>query len=130
MRMAVCDKATGRVVKLLVGPTFEFFLLNRDEASQALTPAGDDPFGSYWDGQALVARQAHTIAVDKTTITADGVDAATVSGLPVPCTVYVDGAAVAVADGTFIFKASAAGAYTLTVDEPAVLPWETTINAD
>ena len=54
---------------------------------------------------------------DKTTITANGSDAATLSTLPDPCTVYVNEVANVIEGGSFAFTASTAGSYAIRVME-------------
>ena len=80
----------------------------------------------YVSGGGIVARAALTADFDTLTITADGVDEASLTGLPDPCTVYVDGVATAVTGGEFIFAAASWGTYVIEVDEVAYLPkrWE------
>jgi hypothetical protein len=67
---------------------------------------------------------------DKQTIDADGVDEATLSGLPIPCTVTVDKDDIIVTDGSFEFSASSVGNYRVIVDEVAYLRQEWTIDVN
>ena len=82
----------------------------------------------YVDAGEITARAALAADFDTLTITADGVDEATLSGLPDPCTVYVDGVATEVTGGEFIFAAASWGTYVIQVNEVAYLPkrWEIT----
>tara|TARA_A100001037_G_C14860273_1_gene504867 strand:- start:177 stop:575 length:399 start_codon:yes stop_codon:yes gene_type:complete len=66
---------------------------------------------------------------DAETVAADGTAEIVLSGLPVPCTVYVDGNAVAVDDGSLEFSADVPGEYKVRVDEAAYLEQEWTVNA-
>ena len=63
------------------------------------------------------------------TVAADGIAEIVLSALPIPCTVYVDGAAITVDDGSFEFSAESIGYYGIRVDEPAYLQEEWVINA-
>jgi hypothetical protein len=76
----------------------------------------------------ITARSAITATLDKTSITADGVDTATLSGLPTTCTLNIDGDTVAITDGTLAFTATDPGPYTITIDEVDSLltRWEVT----
>lgn len=78
----------------------------------------------YVSGGAVVARQALVATFDKLAILDDGVDEAVLSGLPMPCTVYVDGVANVIADGSMEFSATSPGEYVIRVDEVAFAPQE------
>ena len=60
---------------------------------------------------------------------ADGTAEIVLSTLPIPCTVYVDGAAVVVEDGSLEFSTEAIGEYKIRVNEAAYLEKEWIINA-
>jgi hypothetical protein len=66
---------------------------------------------------------------DKLSITADGIDFATLTGLPIPCTVNVDGNSYYVTDGTFEFTAISIGDYEINVNEIAYFRKDWIINA-
>ena len=55
---------------------------------------------------------------------------ATLSGLPIPCTVYVDGTPVEVLDGSFEFSAEVPGDYRIRVDETMFLTKDWIIDAN
>lgn len=78
---------------------------------------------------ALAARATLGATWNKTAIAADGNDFATLSGLPVPCVVHVDGVPVPVSDGLLEFGAVAPGQYRIKVDEAAYLPAEWVVDA-
>lgn len=67
---------------------------------------------------------------DKSALTANGIDVATLSGLPIPCTVYLDDAPHIVVDGTFEFSANDVGEYKIRVDEVQFIAKEWIINAN
>ncbi len=68
---------------------------------------------------------------DTQTIDADGVDSATLSGLPEGVTVFVDGVDVGTVgvDGLFVFTATTPGDYEIVIDEVIYLRDEWTIDA-
>ena len=71
------------------------------------------------DPAALTSRPADPTSIDTTTIDADGVDEATISSIPNPTTVIVNGPILAVTDvtdGTFEFSTDTAGTYVITVN--------------
>jgi hypothetical protein len=87
-------------------------------------------------GWAVTARSALP-APDKTSITADGIDAATWSDLPEGASVVVRALTGAVQstvvgdDGVFSFTSDAAGTFTITISsEPAYLEQEVTVGAN
>tara|TARA_R110002072_G_scaffold302699_2_gene487453 strand:+ start:19583 stop:19981 length:399 start_codon:yes stop_codon:yes gene_type:complete len=65
---------------------------------------------------------------DTLSIAADGVTEAVLSGLPIPCTVYVDFTPYLVNDGDFEFSVTNVGPYKIVVDEAAYLRKEWVIN--
>ena len=67
--------------------------------------------------------------VSRTTIQADGVDAAVITGLPVPCAFMIDGEAHETTDGTIEVTATVAGAYVVAIDAWPFLPWQTVVTA-
>ena len=80
---------------------------------------GDDAAASYISGTppAVARRPAHTITIDKTTINADGVDAATIAGIPRGARVqFEDGQ-----PGARIGRGPAGGIILITADRPATM---------
>jgi hypothetical protein len=80
------------------------------------------------DGE-VVARAALTATWSSETVAADGTTEVVLSTLPAPCTVYIDGEAVIVDDGSLEFSAGTAGEYNVRVNEAAYLEKEWTIDA-
>lgn len=81
-------------------------------------------------------RPALRVSVDKTAIAADGLDAATLTGLPNPCEVVVDAddpdadtVAAEVAGGGFEFAAEVPGTYAIEVRRFPFLPFRQEIVA-
>ena len=77
----------------------------------------------------IAERTALSASWDSTTVVADGASEIVLSGLPVPCSVYIDGNAVLVEDGSLEFSADAPGDYNVRVDEVAHLEQEWTVSA-
>ena len=71
-------------------------------------------------GPTLVPRPE--IQIDKQTIAPDGVDTATVSGLPDPCRVQIDGEAYEVTGGTLELQTDQPGAYTIKITDDDAFP--------
>lgn len=71
----------------------------------------------------VVARSTFPCAWDKTEISADGTDTATLAAVPIGTEVIVDGTAYAVDDGSFELVASTAGAYHVEAKHPRYI-WE------
>jgi hypothetical protein len=84
----------------------------------------------YVEDGVLVPRSTLNATWSKTTITANGVDTAVLSGLPDPCTVMIDGEAHEVTGGSLEFAASSPGVYRISIDEVQYLPetWEVIAN--
>jgi hypothetical protein len=89
---------------------------------------------NYVAAGVVTAKAAMTASADATTITADGVAAATISALPDPCVVSISGALTAdptpVTGGSIILTCDHPGALLVSVTaDPAWLPWSITIDA-
>jgi|TARA_R110002167_G_C12623206_1_gene646946 hypothetical protein len=70
-----------------------------------------------------------TATWDAETLTANGTAEIVLSTLPIPCTVHIDNEILVVEDGSLEFSTKDIGFYKVTVNEPAYLPKEWTINA-
>lgn len=77
----------------------------------------------------VVGKQPIYASISKTEIRADGADAVTVSGLPVPCTVTVERAVYEVDDGVFEFTVDQPGDYPIRIDALHRLPKQLTVTA-
>jgi hypothetical protein len=86
------------------------------------------PFNYYWDSVNFIEKTNLSVSWDKTTITADDVDTATLSTLPIGTLVIVDGVQYTVNDGSSELSASTAGEYLVVADHPRhyLLRWEIT----
>jgi hypothetical protein len=113
----VYETATGRVRGFLqadVAPSADWF----EPGVVAIESAGefgDDGAAYYLPAGSLTARPATTCTLDKSTITADGIDTATLSSIPV-------GATVAVTDGNGITIYTVNdGTLEITADDPGTI---------
>ena len=130
--LQVFDPASGRIIETRGAASIVDALTSADPAAGTIVGPGRST-SHYVDltgAEAVLAERAPLAASwDKTAILDDGIDAATLSGLPVPCTVTVDGTPHAVDDGVFVFRAADPGIYRIEVDEPSFLPANWTIEA-
>lgn len=125
-----CAARTGRILGKLSIPDFD---QDGFDLHNSLLIEGDfDEAVSYLvDGQ-MADRPESEATCDRTDITADGHDIATISGLPVPCSVWITGPVMATADvdeGAIEFSASVPGEYRITVEAFPVRRYEVTIHA-
>lgn len=109
--------------------------------NHGLLEAGDaDParhyVGTLGGEPRLLDRPVLAVALDRTAILADGEDAATLTGLPDPCTVTVDAedptvetSVHEVAGGGFLFAAETPGTYAVTIDRFPFLPFRVLVTA-
>ena len=67
------------------------------------------------DYQAVMPKPANPAIIDKATINPDGVDTATISGIPTNCVVTVGGTDYTVTDGVFEFSTNSPGVYTIVL---------------
>jgi hypothetical protein len=83
----------------------------------------------YVPGGTVLQRQPLPATMNTTTITLG--QSATLSGLPVPCTVEVDGVMVPVADGTLVLAPTTVGSYRVSIDEVAYqrMAWTLEVSA-
>ena len=111
-------------------PAISFAEISELYTGQAfLQASGDTDAATQYvlEGE-VVAREALTATWNSETVTTDGSEIV-LSGLPTPCTVYIDGEAVVVDDGSLEFSAGTAGEYNVRVNEAAYLEKEWTIDA-
>lgn len=119
---SVFDEETLREMVQEANPTWDISSVEKSEALTAYMVLVD---GTWEQRQ----KAAITATWDADTVTADGTSEIVLSGLPVPCTVYIDGNAVSVDDGSLEFSTDSIGYYKISIDEQAYLPIEWTINA-
>lgn len=81
-----------------------------------VTAVKPDPTVSYVSGGVLTVRPAFGGTFDTTAIAADGADAATITGLPNPTRVLINGVPETVTDGEIVFTTEEPGAYLIAID--------------
>jgi hypothetical protein len=133
--------STGVITQVGMVPDFLFAFMPTPPAglSRAALSSIPPDFNAYqaahWVNSGTVtAKGVIGAAIDTTTIAADGTAAATITGLPMPCTVTVSGALSAgpltVTDGTVVLTCDHPGDLILNVTaEPAWLPYTVTVHA-
>jgi hypothetical protein len=95
----------------------------------AIEAAGDD-LTQYVVGGAVTDKPAMPVSIDKTTVSADGIDLATISGIPVGALCRVASIAEAVVnDGTIELTFDNPGDYEITIIAFPYLDYTVTINA-
>lgn len=124
------------VYKTQTGEITNIGIANPEDENQRVVPIGstmlytDKRYNSdyYVLDSELEERTALSATWDVTEIVANGVEEATLSGLPEPCIVYVDNNPVDVDDGVFEFSSNDVGVYIIYVDEASYLreSWEIT----
>lgn len=128
----IYDPATGKVVYTCNSRTPEDVEKVMDHFPGKENFIGECSVDHYIDINetpvVAVERAALVADFDTLSVVGDGVDAATLSDLPEPCTINVDDTPHVVTDGTFIFTADTQGNYTITVNEVAYLSKEWVIN--
>lgn len=92
-------------------------------------PGFFDPAAYYVEDGAAVEQAELNYTLDKPLIDADGVDVATVSGLPEGAVVYYGSAEYTTTNGTFTFSAISPGVYVFTLNEVAYVTTEIKIEA-
>jgi hypothetical protein len=79
---------------------------------------------------AITPRPSMPITQDRTTITADGDEVMTLSGLPIPCTVRIKGNVYDVPDGVLEWATLMPATYPITVEAFPYLNWEGEVTAN
>ena len=92
-------------------------------------PSGTNPETHYVLDGGVTEKSELSATWSAETVAADGTAEIVLSTLLIPCTVYVDGAAVVVEDGSLEFSTEAIGEYKIRVNEAAYLEKEWIINA-
>lgn len=119
----VCERDTGRIIRAGQCPRSSFpaqetnanervFRMTEDASLFRIDPAttSDEQVG-------FILLPSFPGDFDKLSIVSDGVDTATLSGLPTPCTVLVDGVENVITDGSITFTTSEPGLYFVEVQE-------------
>jgi hypothetical protein len=146
--ISIYDVRTGEIVAtggILLLPDFRdqqiaAALAPWGDTSHALVEADSDPGTQYiqtLNGIAtVVAKPELAVSIDKFEILADGIDIATLTGLPDPCEIIIDDPdptvetmTAEVSGGGFEFAAETPGVYTIEVRRFPFLPWSVQIVA-
>ena len=123
----VVYEATGRIISTGSAPAQ--YVAKQGELTLTCDPSVLDTTHYVNQGTpACLKRQPLAATWDTQFTTGD--DEAVLSGLPIPCTVYVDEEPVEVLDGTFEFSAGSPGDYTIRVNEVTYLCQEWIIDAN
>jgi hypothetical protein len=125
MRTYVSYDESGRIIGIS-RLTDESFAIQTK--TLIVAPDGYRELLHYVENGSLVPRATLNATWSKTTIAANGTDAAVLSGLPDPCTVMIDGEPHEITGGSLEFAASSPGVYRISIDEVQYLPeqWEIT----
>lgn len=125
-----CAARTGRKIDELMLPDTEVDYDNHCTTLYDGTFNGDT---HYLVSGEPVPRPEQSSVIDATEIVVSNEEAATITGLPDPCTVNVTGPtgyqSVSVEGGTLQFSAAIPGTYALQVEAFPFLPMEFTVNA-
>lgn len=78
----------------------------------------------------VTAKPAIAARIDKTTLQSGGVDVATISGLPQPCTVHIESSSNTVTDGVAQISVNAPGDYSVRISALNYLDWTVSLHAN
>lgn len=95
----------------------------------AIVPEDAHMDRNYFLDDVLTVRPVADIAIDRTEIAVDDTDAATITGLPDPCRVTIDGVAHDVVGGTLEITSTMPATYSIRFDQWPWTPWSTVITA-
>jgi hypothetical protein len=121
IRHAVYETATGRVRWFTTSLTAPDLSFDATLAPMLIPDAIPDQPGTYWvEAGALTARPM--LAFDKLAIAADDMDVATLSGLPDPCIVNIDGVDHTVTGGVLEVTSAQKTAFAITITDADAHP--------
>ena len=130
-RFAICNP-DGSINHIFSGPqSISQKQCNSNQVAKQI-PDNLDDVSAYWDSanNVIKAKASFSLSLDKTQITADGKDTATVSGIPSGTKVtWPDGQVDTISDGTAGFAVDQVGKYVLTFQAILYLTKEITIEA-
>jgi len=123
------DKTTGEILKIATCSkgAMEYELTQNTNTEVILGHYSDALY--YIVSGAVEPRPSMDLSVDKTTITADGTDEATITNIPSGATATCEGESLTIDDGELVFTADTVGTYTITFECWPYLDEEVTINA-
>lgn len=121
--------ASGEIVRTGTCPRGMLRIQNRS-GETALEGMADDAT-QYYDVRDKVLRQKPVIepVIDKEYVVADGIDEISLSGLPVPCVVHINGEDIPVDDGSLELSIDQPGVYRVRVSAKYHIQWRGKIEA-
>lgn len=128
-RFIVYDQIDGRILRSGVCADVEAFTgitlldLQAEAGEEAMEGSADDRF-QYIKDREVIERPVMVASIDRTTMTADGTDYCTLSGLPIPCEVYIDKTRYVVPDGIAELTLDTPGTYKVVCRAFPYLDWE------
>ena len=128
--MMVCayELASGRITTANLGTKGR--VAYNDQTEGTFIESDIDLLRDYISSGSLMAKTAPAFSFDKADIDADGIDTATISGIPPHTLVtWPDGEVTEINDGVLEFAVDLAGTYTFTIDSVAHLIKEVSIEA-
>lgn len=129
MNFTVYETSSGRILR--TGYTVDP-LANQVLSGESIVEESYDGETHYFSSGTLTARPANPTTIDKTSITADGVDAFTLSDYPTGAEIFIAGPVNyrgVLSAGFDDFTTTISGTYIVTVTAFPYLPQEYTVNA-
>jgi len=128
----IIHDAEGRIVGSGGCVSTDLVLQGSEEGQTVIEITGENysDTSHYVSGADIMNKTDLTADWNKSVISADGIDEAILSPLPIPCTVFVDGDPTLVNDGSYEFSADDPGVYRIRVDTIQYLEqtWEIVAN--
>jgi hypothetical protein len=121
---------SGRIDRVYSGTQAEAMVQPQGSEQVAVIPNGLDDSTAYVSGGQVVPKQALSLQMTNTQISADGVDECVIGNIPTGVSVtWPDGQTDEVTDGEVRFSVDLAGTYKLKFTAIAYLDQEVTIEA-
>lgn len=124
----IYDPATGEIERVQTDRSGRMTVEDFAAAGEAAIETAGDP-GAQWVSGGVVTERPTLPGFDKTSIAADGTDTAKLTGLPIPCTVVVDGDPITVEDGELWISSTTAATYAVEVEAFPFLPYRAEVTA-
>jgi hypothetical protein len=115
------------MLKVRVCPAEDWMLQFQNMPRGTRSIEVEDDVSPEWEA---VRRRPLPATLSKDTIRADDSDAAVISGLPVPCTVTIDGTPYEVTDGEMRITSPMPAVYEITIEHWPHLPWTATLTTE
>ena len=126
----VVEMATSRIISAGFGQPEGVTAITEDPGHAVIEAPYPVRHDTHWfDGEFKELMPVEAVW-DKMVLDADGVDTATLSGLPVPCQVMVDGVVYDVDDGSLELTVTSPGDFYVWLDHPAHINKGWRIHAD